>query len=79
MAFEKLGGAAYILSIIVFGICVLCEIAFGAGYYDGTITIDQFLLYSVCAVILMKIMHVDQKAYEEQKVERERTSEKVIY
>ena len=67
MAFEKLGKMAYILFLIVSSVCILCEIVFGIGYYNGIITLDQFLLYSVCMVMLVEIIHDDREKVDEVK------------
>ena len=61
MVYEKLGLVADILRMIVYCVCILCVIAFGVRYYDGIITLDQFLLYTVCAMMLVQILHRDQK------------------
>ena len=58
---EKLGKVADILYWVIPNICILCEISVGIGYYDGIITLDQLLLYSVCIAMLAKITHDDQK------------------
>lgn len=60
MTFEKLGKVADILRMIVYCVCILCEIVFGIRYYDGIITLDQFLLYTVCAIMLVQILHEDK-------------------
>ena len=61
MVYEKLGKVADILRVIVSCVCILCEVIFCIKYYDGIITLDQFLLYSVCMVIFVQILHRDQK------------------
>ena len=71
MAFEKLGKVADILSLIVCWTFILCEIIVCIRYYDGNITVDQLLLYSVCLVVGVKILSKDRRGSKESK-ERER-------
>ena len=57
MKFEKLGKVADILRMMVYCVCILCVIVFGIKQHDGIITLDQFLLYTVCAMMVVQILH----------------------
>ena len=59
--FEKLDGVANILRMMVYGVCILCVIVFGIKQYAGIITTDQFLLYTVCAMMVVRILHDGKK------------------
>ena len=61
MVYEKLGKVADILRTIVHCICIICVIVFGIKQYEGIITLDQFLLYTVCAMMVVQILHEGRK------------------
>ena len=61
MVYEKLGKVADILYWIISGVFILCEGVFIIKYFDGIINTDQLLLYTVCIVSVIQILHRGQK------------------
>ena len=57
MAFERLGKVADIFHLIICCIVVLGEVVFIIRYFDGTINSDQFLLYTVCMLVVIEVLH----------------------
>ena len=58
---KKLDKTSNIFYWIISGVFVACEIIVGIEYYDSVITFDQFLLYSVCVLMVLHILEEDQK------------------